>query len=225
MPNVMPTPSNFPRRINAYVPAMAYSADVNFNGETRVPFGAPLASSATLVGNAININAAGTTDLSNVVQFPETYGRNLTLVASGASTSTVTVNGYDYLGQPLQESFTLNGTTPVVGNKAFKSFNNVTYTATAGTTMNIGNGVKLGLPYKAIRCSYEVANGVVAAAGTLQAPSLVDPQTAVTLDPRGTYTTTTTMNGTNVISGVFNMVNDVNTSNRGGLHGLAQFGG
>jgi hypothetical protein len=56
----------------------------------------------------------------------------------------------------------------------------------------------------------------------LQAPSLVDPQTNVTLDPRGAYTTTTAMNGTNIISGVFNMVNDVNTANRGGLYGIQQ---
>jgi hypothetical protein len=134
----------------------------------------------------------------------------------------VTVFGWDYIGQPIAESFTLNGTTPVVGNKCFKSFNYATFGATAGTTINIGTGVKLGLPYKSIRCAYEIANGVVAAAGTLQAPSLVDPQTNATTDPRGAYTTTTTMNGTNIISAVFDMVNDVNTANHGGLHGLQQ---
>jgi hypothetical protein len=80
----------------------------------------------------------------------------------------------------------------------------------------------LGLPYKALRAVYEIANGVVAAAGTLQAPSLVDPQTNVTTDPRGAYTTTTTMNGANIISAVFNMANDVNTANNGGLHGIRQ---
>ena len=95
-------------------------------------------------------------------------------------------------------------------------------TAAAGTTLNIGTGVKLGLPYKAMRCVYEIGNGVVAAAGTLQAPSLVDPATNVTTDPRGAYTTTTTMNGANIISAAFNMVNDVNTANNGGLHGLRQ---
>jgi hypothetical protein len=131
------------------------------------------------------------------------------------------VYGWDYLGQPIAESLTLNGTTPVVGNKCFKSLNYMTYTA-AATTVSIGTGVKLGLPYKALRAVYEIANGVVAAAGTLQAPSLVDPQTNVTLDPRGAYTTTTTMNGANIISGVFNMANDVNTANNGGLHGIRQ---
>ena len=111
--------------------------------------------------------------------------------------------------------------TPVVGVKAFKSFNYVTFTS-AAMTLSIGTGVKLGLPYKALRVAYEIGNGVVAAAGTLVAPSLVDPQTNVTTDPRGTYTTTTTMNGANIISAVVNCANDVNTSNNGGLHGIQQ---
>jgi hypothetical protein len=222
MPNIMAIGTNFPRRINTYVPAMAYSADVNYNGATRVNFGAPVAAVANSVGGSVSIATAGQVDLSNAALIADPFGRNITVVASGAATSNVTVYGWDYIGQPIAESFTLNGTTPVVGNKCFKSFNYATFGATAGTTINIGTGVKLGLPYKTIRCAYEVANGVVAAAGTLQAPSLVDPQTNVTTDPRGAYTTTTTMNGTNIISAVFDMVNDVNTANNGGLHGLRQ---
>jgi hypothetical protein len=221
----MANATNFPRRINNYVPNMQYASDVNYNGGTRVNIGFPQAANATIVGNAISIANAGTTDLSNVTQFPETYGRNLTLVASGASTATVTVRGWDYLGQPLSEQFTLNGATPVAGNKAFKSFNSVTYTATAGTTINIGSGTKFGLPYKAIRCQFETAGGVLAAAGTLQAPNLADPQTATTTDPRGMYTPTTTPDGSTVITAVFDMMNDINLANHGGLHGIAQFGG
>jgi len=221
MPNIMPNPSNFPRRINMYVPAMAYSADVNFNGETRVNFGAPIAAVATSVMNAQSIAAASTFfDLSTVTATADAYGRNLTVVASGAATSNVTIYGWDYLGQPMFESFTLNGATPVVGGKAFKSLNYATWGLTAGTTINVGWGSKLGLPYKAIRCAYEIANAALAAAGTLQAPSTTDPATGTTTDPRGMYTTTTAMNGTNIISAVFNMMNDVNTSNRGGLHGI-----
>jgi hypothetical protein len=222
MTNVMPIGTNFPRRINMYVPGMQYCADVNYNGESRVNFGAPAAAVANSILNAQSINVAGSTDLSSVAAVPEPFGRNLVVVASGAATSNVTVFGYDYLGQPIAESFTLNGATPVVGNKCFKAPSSVTFGLTAGTTINIGTGVKLGLPYKAVRAIYEIANGVLAAAGTLQAASLVDPQTNVTTDPRGAYTTTTTMNGANIISGVFNMLNDVNTSNRGGLHGLQQ---
>jgi hypothetical protein len=202
------------------VPGMQYSADVNYNGETRVSFGAPLAAVANSIANAVSINAAGTADLSGVAALPELYGRSITVVASGAATSNVTVNGWDYLGQPVSESFTLNGATPVVGNKCFKSFASATFGATAATTITIGTGAKLGLPFKTLRAVYEIANGALVAAGTLQAPSLVDPATTTTTDPRGAYTPTTTLNGVNIISGVFNMANDVNTANHGGLHGI-----
>lgn len=224
MPNVMPNPTNFPRRINNYVPAMQYSADVNYNGATRVSFGAPLAANPTLVTSALSIAATGLLDLSGVAPFPETYGRTVTIVASGAAAVPVLLNGWDYLGQPIQESLTLNGATPVVGKKAFKAFNNLNVgTAVGATTVNIGSGAALGLPYRAYRASYELANGVLAAAGTLVAGALTDPQTATTADPRGIYTPTTTLNGTNIISAVFDFANDVNTANNGGLHGIRQF--
>lgn len=219
MPNLMATATNFPRRVSMYVPAMQYSADVNYNGETRVNFGAPAAASATAVLNAGSVASGTQLDLGGVVATPDPYGRNITVVAGAAMSTTIIVYGFDYLGQGVAEGFTMNGTTPVVGNKAFKSFSYVTYTATA-TTLSIGLGLKLGLPYKSIRCVYEIANGLLAAAGTLQAPSVVDPATLASLDPRGMYTTTTSMNGANIISAAFNMLNDVNTSNHGGLHGI-----
>jgi len=220
MPNLMANATNFPRRINNYVPAMAYSADVNYNGETRVNFGAPAAASTTAILNAGSMTGVTSIDLSSA-SIADAYGRCIQVAASGANATVVTINGWDYLGQPLAESLTLNGATPVVGNKAFKSFSNVTITA-AATTLSIGTGVKLGLPYKAIRAVYEIGNGALAAAGSLQAPSVVDPATATTTDPRGLYTTTTTMNGANIISAAFNMLNDVNTANNGGLHGIRQ---
>ena len=223
MPNVMPNPTNFPRRINNYVPAMQYSADVNYNGATRVSFGAPLAANPTLVTSATSIATAGTTDLSGVTPFPETYGRTITIVASAASAVAVLLNGWDYLGQPIQEQLTLNGATPVAGKKAFKAFNNMVTSVNSAVTVNIGSGAALGLPYRAYRASYELANGVLAAAGTLVAGALTDPQTATTADPRGIYTPTTTLNGTNILSAVFDFANDVNTANNGGLHGIRQF--
>jgi hypothetical protein len=220
----MTNPSFFPIRVNEYVPAMQYSADVNYNAATRVSFGSPVANNATLVANAISIAAATSADLTSIAQFPETYGRCLSVVASGAATSTLTINGWDYLGQPISELITLTGATPVVGNKAFKTFRQVVInTTTAATTVNIGSGAKFGLPFKAIRCQFEVANGVLAAAGTLQAASLVDPPTATTTDPRGLYTPTTTPNGTTAIDATFDFINDVSATGRGGLMGLPHF--
>jgi hypothetical protein len=220
MPNVMTAPTNFQRRINNYVPAMMYSSDVNFNGNTRVSFGAPAAASATGVLSAQSIASTGTVDISGVT-IAEPYGRVLTIVASGASTATSSVTGWDYLGQPVREDFTNNGTTAVVGKKAFKTLDKFLMTGTTGgTTINLGTGTGLGLPYKALRCSWEIASGASAAAGSLTGAVLTDPQTTTTGDPRGTYVTTTSMNGSTIISAVFDFVNDVNTSNNGGLHGI-----
>ena len=224
MPNIIPTGTNFPRRINMYVPSMQYSMDVNINGACRTNFGAPLAASGTLVATLITIPAGPAVfDLSGVPPFPEPFGRTLAVVASGATTNVLTISGWDYLHQPISESFTLNGITPVAGKKAFKDFNTVTANAGGTPGCNIGNGTGLGLPYKCLRVGWEVANGLAVAAGTLTAAVLTDPQTATTGDPRGTYVPTTTLNGTNIISAVFDYVNDVNSSNNGGLHGIRQF--
>jgi hypothetical protein len=226
MANVITNPTNFPRRVNDYVKAMMYSADVNYNGVTRVSFGAPLAPNAVLAlagGSLANANT--TIDLSGVLAFPEAYGRTATIVGSGAgATGVVTLYGWDYLGQPIRSDITLNGVTPVPIPKAYKSFMSlVSPTAQAGITVNIGSGPGLGLPYRALRVEWEVANGVAVAAGTLTAPVLTDPQTATTGDPRGTYAPTTALNGTNIISAAFDFANDVNTSNNGGLHGIQHY--
>jgi hypothetical protein len=90
MPNLEAVPTNFPRRINKYVPAMQYSADVNYNGETRVNFGAPAAAAANAVANGVSINTAGH-ERSQCCerQLAEPFGRNITVVASGAAASGV----------------------------------------------------------------------------------------------------------------------------------------
>jgi len=218
MANVMTDPTNFPRRINNYVPAMAYSSDVNWNGLTRVNFGAPAAASATAILSGQSIATATTVDISGVT-IADKYGRCLVIVASGA-----TIKGWDYLGQPITENFTFNGATPVLGKKAFKTLGSfIINTVTAATTANVGTGLGLGLPYKAIKAEWETANGAIAAAGTLTAPVLTDPATATTGDPRGTYVSTTTPDGTTIITAAFDMVNDVNTSNNGGLHGIRHY--
>lgn len=221
MPNVMTDPTFFPRRINMYVPAMAYSSDVNWNGVTRINFGAPAAANATAIANAQSIAVAGSFDVSATGTIADKYGRTLSIVGSGATTASVSAVGLDYLGQPVMETFTLNGATPVAGKKAFKTVSAIVVNTTTGaTTVNLGTGAGLGLPYKALRAEWETANGAIVTAGTLTAPVLTDPQTATAGDPRGTYAPTTTMNGTNIITAAFSFVNDVNTANNGGLHGI-----
>lgn len=208
------------RRYNAYVPACAYSAEVIHGAPYQVDFLTPIAAVAAGILSATSIAAAvdTTTFVTDTADAP--FGRNITVVASGAATSNVTVYGKDYLGQPMTESFTLNGATPVVGRKAFKWVDRITAGITAGTTINVGFGARLGLPYRMSQVLSEVGNGSGAAVGTLTAPDLTDPQTSTTLDPRGLYTPTTALNGSNRILASFLPYNILNSSGNGGLFGL-----
>lgn len=178
------------RRINNRVEACCYAADVGVDGLTTVDIPAPVAALATGILNAQSIAAAGTS--SPVVGFSPSvmgrYGRNVTVVASGAATSNVTVYGYDYLGQAMKESFTLTGATPVVGKKMFADIVNVAYGLTAGTTINVGYGAVLGVPYKVLgtQITNELISDVTPTAGALVAG--VTTQTLTSGDPRGTYT-------------------------------------
>jgi hypothetical protein len=169
---------------------MCYAADVGIDGLCTVDIPAPPAALATGIMNAQSIATAGT--FGPVVGYNYTnmgrWGRNITVVASGAATSNVTVYGYDYLGQAIKESFTLNGATPVIGKKMFFDVVNAACGLTAGTTINVGYGNVLGVPYKILSTQLigELTADLVPTAGALVAG--VSPQTLTSSDPRGTYT-------------------------------------
>ena len=187
------------RRINNRVEACCYAADVGVDGLCTVDIPALPAKSATAIVNAQSIASPNTSCNPSASFSPSImgrYGRNVTVVASGAATSNVTVNGYDYLGQAMKESFTLNGATPVVGKKAFADIVNVTFGNTAGTTINVGTGDLLGVPYKVLGTAItnELTNDATPTAGALVAG--VATQTLTSGDPRGTYAPNTVPNGT-----------------------------
>lgn len=221
------------RRYNSYVPAAAYSVDISNEGPYQVDFGTPAAASATFFLNAQSTTVAGTAQgLAGTAPFlmdmvVEPFGRNITAVASVANATVLTVRGRDYLGQPMAEQMTLNGTTPVVSVKAFKWLDSVTWAATTGT-INVGVGARLGLPYRmngAISTAAEEVNGVLGATGTFTAGNTTDPQTFTSTDPRGLYTPTGTLNGTNRIRATFLPNNLLNANGNGGLYGLPHFYG
>lgn len=218
------------RRYNSYVPAAAFAQDVIMEGPYQVDFGTPAVANATLILSAQSIATAVTaqglsgTNPLLVDTIPDTFGRNVQVVASGAATSAVTVRGRDYLGQPMTELLTLNGATPVLGVKAFKWIDSIAFGATAATTVNVGTGAKFGLPYRMSRVQgLEEVDGASAAAGTLVAGVLTDPQTTTTVDPRGTYVPTTTPDGSKRIRVAFAPNNLVNAAGNGGLYGIAHF--
>ena len=143
------------------------------------------------------------------------YGRNLSYNATSAGTTvacTVTVTGYDYLMRPLTETATLGATASSVttaGKKAICYVASVAITAAAamtGTTVNVGTGSVLGLPYKLAKIGHMTAaslGGVQERVGTAAASGVAGVVAAVTTtasattgDTRGTITFNGTLNGT-----------------------------
>ena len=124
------------------------------------------------------------------------YGRNVTIVASGTATSTVTIVGYDYLGQPMKEQLTLTSGTAVPGKKAFADVVRVDFANTAGITINVGTGNLLGVPYKVLGTAIygELTSDATPTAGALVAGAAT--QAINSGDPRGTYAPNTVPNGT-----------------------------
>jgi hypothetical protein len=145
------------------------------------------------------------------------YGRMLQVAGSGATTGTVTIKGRDILGQSMVEQFTLNGAAAVLGGKAFRYVDTITWTATAAINLLVGTQAALGVPYRiqTTVITNELLNGGQATAGVLVA-GVTTVQTATTADPRGKYTPNSAPNGTNTYT-LFYFADQTN------LHGNAHF--
>lgn len=223
-------PDYYPQGISVYVPEMSYASDVKMGHKCRAYFGAPAVAAAADVYADLDSDGAATASVSKTAD--ATYGRIVQCTAEaavGTGTATViTVNGEDYLGQPMTETISVahaSGTNAVLGLKAFKRVFSVASDGggSAATVINIGWGPDLGLPYVTVAVERELEDNVAAAAGTLQVPIFTDPQTATTGDPRGTYTPTGTLDGSAVFEADLVVTPFVNSSGNGGLHGIAHY--
>lgn len=213
----------FPRRSNSRVNNLAFASEVDITGLCRAEIGVLPAASAGAIMNAVDIAAVITKGGAVLTTFnPDTmmglYGRNVEVKLSGAGTPTVTVRGRDYLGQPISENIVATGATAAPGKKAFKSIDSITTSAgVAATTLQLGTGNVLGLPFAFIKVDTEIVDNVIAAAGTFVAASTA-AQTATTADPRGTYTPAAGV----VPNGAREIIIGGYTLN-GNLHGVAHF--
>ncbi len=154
-------PSYFPGRISQYVPGMRYAADVSENAPTFVTLGTPPTEDADGVANDLAVGATAVvfTLADCVTAFitaggkfsSHPYGVNLTMTGSSGADQVITVKGRDYLGAFMAETFTLSTTTKIIGRKAFKWVDSINVAAggTASKTVDVGWGLRLGLPYKA----------------------------------------------------------------------------
>ena len=141
---------------------------------------------------------------------------------AGDTTQTITVTGTDEYGATLVEAIDLNGTTAVLGKKAFKTVTQMAISAATAGNVNAGTTNVFGLPYKlakaadiiAFNADGSVEDATIAAAVTAAA-------TATTGDVRGTVTPTTTPNGTINFAALMK----VDAASKESLFGVAQFGG
>ena len=214
--------------LNSYVPAMQYAADISDGGIFSVNFGSPPAATTTGIvttkaqDTAVDIGRASF-DSATAYLAEATFGATIRIIGTTTNTAAVAVYGRDFYGQPVKETLTLNSDTAVAGVKVFKTIDRITCGASASDTFSVGWGGIFGLPFKSSHCLGEVADGAPAAAGTLTASVLTDPQTATTGDPRGRYTPTTTPDGSKDISAVFIADNSINAAGNGGLMGIAHY--
>lgn len=136
--------------------------------------------------------------------------RNLAVVSSDAADTSIlfTIQGYDIWGQPLTEQITSNGTSVVLGKKAFKYVSTITasHSGTFSTTGTVTIGTPatttgaLGFPLYVDQFEYlEIfANGAAVTANTGFTAGLApttNPATYTTADNRGTYVTGTAPTG------------------------------
>jgi hypothetical protein len=211
-----------PTYAQLYVPRMGYIAGIESDDIIRVSFGAPPAASATGFLSAQSIATAGGVDIPLTaarLNAMAPFGRCLRFTASGAATSFVYVIGRDYLNQRMRERITLNGTSFVGGNKAFRFVDRIEWDATAGVTINVGWRDVFGLPFRGVQMVAETKNGAASAhAGSFAAGLAADTAPAINnSDVRGLYAPSTVVpNGFNT----FEIAYIVDNTN---LHGPPQF--
>lgn len=224
----------FPYGISVGVRNLEYAADVNLGHPYIANLGAPLAASPTHIGTTAAlvtgaVNTIPGSSFANGGLVPHDsltkrngWGRGLQLVASAASARSIQINGYDYLGQAMRWTGTLNGTTPVLVPKTFQWIDNIVFGSAADVvTVNVGTTDVFGLPYTFQQLIAEAKDYAAAAnAGTFTVGLLEGvAATATNGDVRGTYLPVTVIPNGVVIFEVTYMVR------RGNLHGNAQFAG
>jgi hypothetical protein len=172
----------------------------------RVLLGAPIAATATNIVNAVA--RTGTNTLTTYAPaFVQDVPRNLQLTSSNAgdTTQTVIVRGTDEFGVAMSETFSLNGTSVIAGNKAFKTVISDQVSATMVGNLSVGSNTALGLPFfipggTGAGAGYilkEAQTGTTPTAGTVKGGDLTKA-TATTGDVRGTYVPNSAADGTKI---------------------------
>ncbi|MBU2051509.1 MAG: hypothetical protein KKH61_21370 [Gammaproteobacteria bacterium] len=219
----------FPDRANMWFAGAKFSSDVGHDGVGKINLGPALVAadpngilSAQSIASAQDIAASGfASTYSDSVM--GRFGRNVNVDGSAASTAVITVYGFDYLGQPMYEEITMNGTTSVEGKKAFARVTRIVTGTDADSALDVGWGNVLGLPYKLIDLITELVDGLEPADAGAVVKGINTAQTATSADSRGTYTP----HANNVPDGskLHELVGIWDNFSAVGLYGLAQYNG
>jgi hypothetical protein len=125
---------------------------------------------------------------------------SVTIGAGTIADRNVTINGFDYYGQPMSEVIATGTTqsTAVNGKKAFYIVTSATVSGAVGATTALGTTDILGLPVRVFNVAYIASvksnNTLAQDAGTFVAAATATA-TTTTGDVRGTYTPATASNG------------------------------
>ncbi len=101
----------------------------------------PIATDADYLLNDQALNGSTVTNFLASIDFP----RKVTMVASGATTANVTINGKNIRDEAISETIALNGTNTVVSTKAYKTITSVVLPTVGGVTIDMGVNDALGL--------------------------------------------------------------------------------
>lgn len=168
-------------------------------GASTVVTGSAIGSADPLYGiSAYPYVIAGAAALLDPAQ---AIARAVSVTASGASSGSILVRGYDVYGQSMSESITIVGTGVASGKKAFKYISSIQAIGAGVTTgtHSIGTLDIFGIALRADFFEFVEfwANGTLVTANTgYVAPDLTSPATTTTGDVRGTYAVQTASDGT-----------------------------
>lgn len=199
-----PIPANTEVALELQLPGA--TAGINATGGARatlvqpflVDFGSPSTISTTVVLATTAVANGNLNTLAVPVVFD--WPRAIQIVSSSASDTavTVTVRGLDEYGARMQQTLTLNGTSAVLGTKAFKTILSYQASGAMVGNLSIGNTKVLGLPffvpYAAGAVLKEIQDGANATAGTVVAGITAAPS-GTNGDVRGTWTPNATLDG------------------------------
>lgn len=155
-------------------------------------FAAPVATSVSAATSLLAGAAGAGQLLTDGVTTPVVYAnpdfpRNLTVWATGACTSVITITGTDQFGTAISEAISCNGAAIVAGTKVFKTITAISCAAysDAAQTVSIGQGSILGTSRKIVGCGIDGGVYTTASGETTMVQETTRPVRAVTAGVHG----------------------------------------